>query len=258
MRKSSTSSMNSSKKQSTNLADSQKQQILSTFEQQKKDNIVQQQRNIIEALQNQLDQGTKTKEERFAYLQDILGETNLGVEFFQTNPQDQNKLQVEYDQINTAINTIKSAKKDTKRKETYKESPCASIGINEVKQRMNIINPDFPQEEIQFMFPPRKEVNSKELFELLRVNQIQKDPLTEALKLFLDQNGELNKGKLNIMMKYLGYGQIDTKEMNILKDILDIDQDGKITQEDLKEVFSGCNKIYKIQQQNKNEEQDQK
>ena len=44
------------------------------------------------------------------------------------------------------------------------------------------------------------------------------------------------------MMKDLGYGELDKKDIEILKECLDIDHDGKISSKDLKEVFNFINK----------------
>lgn len=43
-------------------------------------------------------------------------------------------------------------------------------------------------------------------------------------------------------MKEMGYGELDKKDIEILKECLDIDHDGKISSKDLKEIFSYINK----------------
>ena len=40
------------------------------------------------------------------------------------------------------------------------------------------------------------------------------------------------------MLSSLGYGELDKKDVEILKECLDIDKDGKITKKDLEEVFN--------------------
>lgn len=44
------------------------------------------------------------------------------------------------------------------------------------------------------------------------------------------------------MLQKLGYGELDKKDKEILKECMDIDKDGKITEKDLHEVVTYINK----------------
>lgn len=80
------------------------------------------------------------------------------------------------------------------------------------------------------MFPGKGDISAKELTEFLKNNDINDfDPMAEAMEFFLDNNQNLNFNKLQNMMKEMGYGELDKKDIEILKECLDIDHDGKIS-----------------------------
>ncbi len=43
-------------------------------------------------------------------------------------------------------------------------------------------------------------------------------------------------------MQQLGYGDLDKKDKEILKECLDVDRDGRITEKDFKEIVNYINK----------------
>jgi len=113
------------------------------------------------------------------------------------------------------------------------------ISQAELKKRIHIINPNFPMSELGTLTNNKTELKAKELYEMLKDNELENfDPLEEAFKLLDPEGkGELNIGRLKSLFKALGYGDIQKKDTEILIECLDVDKDGKITIDDFKEIF---------------------
>ena len=61
--------------------------------------------------------------------------------------------------------------------------------------------------------------------------------MEEAFQYFCDSDGNFDISKLNKMFKQLGYPKLSYKEIDIMKECLDVNKDKKITLQDLKEIF---------------------
>ena len=61
--------------------------------------------------------------------------------------------------------------------------------------------------------------------------------MEEAYRLLEDQESNLDLERVSECFKAFGFGQMDQKEKNLLKGILDINQDGVINIQDMKEIF---------------------
>ncbi len=118
------------------------------------------------------------------------------------------------------------------------------VSLNELKKKIPIINPNFPTGEIQTLTNGKMELKAKDLYELLRHNELENfDPLEEAYNL-LDPNktGAIDIARLRSIFTTLGYEDIDKKDVEILNDCLDVNKDGKISIEDLREVYESMKK----------------
>ena len=82
------------------------------------------------------------------------------------------------------------------------------ISQAELKKRIHVINPNFPMSELGTLTNNKTELKAKELYDMLKDNELDKfDPLEEAFKL-LDPNnsGELDITRLKSLFCNLGYG----------------------------------------------------
>ena len=112
-----------------------------------------------------------------------------------------------------------------------------------MKRRIQIINPNFPINELALFTGGKPEIMFKELYELLQDNEINEDldPLNEAVGLLLDKEGNLDLEKLKNTSQALGYPTLEKKDLEILKECIDIDGDGKISKNDFNELFKFMN-----------------
>ncbi|EGR30428.1 hypothetical protein IMG5_132500 [Ichthyophthirius multifiliis] len=121
----------------------------------------------------------------------------------------------------------------------------SKISLQELKKKIPVLNPNFPLNEIPALTQGKAEIKSKELFELLKQNELENfDPLQEAFNL-LDPNktGAIDMGRLQKVFSVLGYADLDQKDISILEECLNIraDKQGKITLNDLRDIFENEN-----------------
>ena len=116
--------------------------------------------------------------------------------------------------------------------------------MNELKKKIPIINPNFPESEIATLTHGKNEIKSTDLYEILKDNELDDfDPLYEAFQL-LDphKTGNVDIDKLKQIFICLGYGDINENDEKILRDCLDIDKDQVISFEDIKEIYENSKK----------------
>lgn len=144
-------------------------------------------------------------------------------------------------QLNKQIN--EQIAKESKPEDYYRYK----MNFSELKRRIQIISPNFPVNELALFTGGKPEIMYKELFELLQDNDINDeiDPLTEAISLLSDKEGNLDFDKLKSTSQALGYPTLEKKDLEILRDCLDIDGDGKINRNDFNELFKFMHKSKK-------------
>ena len=114
------------------------------------------------------------------------------------------------------------------------------IGRNDLKNYLEAFPKKYTQKEINFLMNGQKEMDSKQLYELLSSTQIEDfDAVEEAFKL-LDVN---NEGYLTVetfkeIFKNLNLGEIARSDEEIFKEVADFDKDGKINLEDFKQILT--------------------
>jgi len=113
------------------------------------------------------------------------------------------------------------------------------ISQSELRKRIHIINPSFPMSELGTLTNNKTELKAKELYDMLKDNELDNfDPLEEAFKLLDPEGkGELDIKRLKELFMSLGYGEIEKKDTEILVECLDTNGDGIIDLTDFKEIF---------------------
>lgn len=113
------------------------------------------------------------------------------------------------------------------------------ISQAELKRRLLIMNPTFPDKDIGILTNNKNEIRAKDVYDLLKQNELSDyDPLAEAFKV-LDPSGSgsIDIARLKKIFQELGYGDIDKKDLDILQECLDVDKDGKISLNDIRSMF---------------------
>lgn len=113
--------------------------------------------------------------------------------------------------------------------------------MQELKRKIPDLNPNFPLNEIPALTQGKSEIKAKELYELLKQNELENfDPLQEAFNL-LDPNktDTLDMNRLKKVFSVLGYADLDPKDISILEECLSVkgETSGKISLKDLREIF---------------------
>ncbi len=141
-------------------------------------------------------------------------------------------MEVNFDDIEKAFKILDEKNNGTK------------VSLAELKKKIPVINPNFPISEIPSLTNGKSEIKAKDLFELLKQNELEEfDPLQEAFNLLDPQkSGQVDINRLRQIFQCLGYGEIDKKDVEILNECLDVDKDGKITIADLREIFDSFKK----------------
>ncbi|KRX01722.1 hypothetical protein PPERSA_01592 [Pseudocohnilembus persalinus] len=200
--------------------------------------------------QQQIEQIQKEKKiaENLQKLQGELAESQAtGVPFLL---QGDKNIPVDFHQVNYLLGIVEQSNNRKGKRSSYfpKYDPkqINSINSKTVKQKIKLINPNYKLNEINNMFPKKGEVNAHDLTDFLEKNQINEeefpegDPMTLALMQFFE-NGSLNFTKISDYMDAFGYSKLTKNDVNSIKQLLDLDEDGQITMEDLQLIFTQQN-----------------
>jgi len=112
-----------------------------------------------------------------------------------------------------------------------KKNEGQKVSLTELKRKVPTLNPNFPISELGSLTQGKAEIKAKDLFNLLRQNELQDfDPMQEAFNLLDSEKcGSVDIGRLKQVFHVLGYPELDRNDIEILKDSMDLDKDGKIS-----------------------------
>lgn len=117
------------------------------------------------------------------------------------------------------------------------------LPLSELKKKMHLINPKFPLNEVSALTNGKNEIKAKEIFEILKENEIQDFNCAEEIFNLLDhkEDGAIDIDYISDIMRELKLANIDDKDKEILFKCLDLDRDNKITLSDFKNLQSKIN-----------------
>ena len=87
--------------------------------------------------------------------------------------EDQNKIDVTYDQVNHMLQVVENSRKQLPYQQdkspAYDPKINQKISLQTLKQRIQLVNPGYPINEITNLFPGGKgEINAKDLTDMLK------------------------------------------------------------------------------------------
>ena len=110
----------------------------------------------------------------------------------------------------------------------------------ELKKYLDAFPKKYTPKEIQFLMNGKNEMDSKELYELLKSTQIEDfDAVEEAFKLLDDdRKGYLEVETFKQIFEKLDLGEIAPSDEDIFKEVADFDQDGVINLNDFRQILT--------------------
>jgi len=108
-----------------------------------------------------------------------------------------------------------------------------------LKQRLGAFYKNLPSKEIKLLLGDGT-FTKESLRSLLADNQLGAyDPMAEAFKAY-DPNGTgfIDTETLRSIFESLGYGEIDSDDLNVLVEAADVDRDGRISLDDFRQMLS--------------------
>ena len=143
--------------------------------------------------------------------QSIQGEEGLGVEIFEKD----------CDELFKLINPYQFSKITRKQLTKFLE------GFGE----------EYTKRDIQLLMNNKYELDSRELYELLKDNKLDNyDPIKETYKLLEGENGYIDIDYLAEIFHHLGKPEMSQFDKSILKDVTDLDGDGIVSINDLYQI----------------------
>lgn len=113
------------------------------------------------------------------------------------------------------------------------------ITLKDLKENMSTLNPRIPESEIPILINEQDEMSSEELFKLLNDCDYKDfDPVNEVFRMLDIHNiNAVDIDRLMYMMHKFGFRNIDKNDKEILLECLDMNQDGMISLEDMRQVL---------------------
>ncbi|KAF4702454.1 hypothetical protein FOZ63_030752 [Perkinsus olseni] len=111
---------------------------------------------------------------------------------------------------------------------------AGKITVNDLKERLVPFNKNITSKDLKFMMNNQNEMTFKELFALLRGNQLTGfDPAAEAFKMYDPENtGYVNMDTVKEFFGSAGYGTLSDDDTKTILQAADADGDGKLGLED--------------------------
>ncbi|KAF4733367.1 hypothetical protein FOZ62_004039 [Perkinsus olseni] len=116
---------------------------------------------------------------------------------------------------------------------------AGKITVNDLKERLVPFNKNITSKDLKFMMNNQNEMTFKELFALLRGNQLTGfDPAAEAFKMYDPQNtGYVNMDTVKEFFGSAGYGALSDDDTKAILQAADADGDGKLGLEDFRKLI---------------------
>eukprot|EP00761_Pharyngomonas_kirbyi_P014689 gb/GECH01014719.1/.p1 GENE.gb/GECH01014719.1/~~gb/GECH01014719.1/.p1 ORF type:complete len:224 (+),score=73.22 gb/GECH01014719.1/:1-672(+) len=113
-----------------------------------------------------------------------------------------------------------------------------SLRPKDLKDRLSAFYPNMSSKEYRFLVD-QSHFTEDTLYDLLRDNDVTDfDPVAEAFKVYdPHETGYMNEDILKGVMESLGYGKLPPEEIQILKNVADVDGDGKVSLEDFRSMI---------------------
>ena len=109
----------------------------------------------------------------------------------------------------------------------------------DLKEKIPFLNSKIPESEINLLTNNKQHMSSDELYNLLNECEYNDfDPIEEVFKMLDFKNkGNVEVDYLSDLMKDFNIRKIDDKEKGLILECLDLDKDGKIGLEDIRELL---------------------
>lgn len=110
----------------------------------------------------------------------------------------------------------------------------------ELKKYLEAFPKEYSNKEIQFLMNGKNEMDSKQLYELLKSTQIEDfDAVEEAFKLLdVENKGHLTVETFKQIFEKLDLGEIAPSDEDIFKEVADFDEDGVINLDDFRKILT--------------------
>ena len=125
-------------------------------------------------------------------------------------------------------------------KEISSTKQYPKINKNELKTYLEAFPKKYTQKEINFLMNGQREMDHKQLYELLSSTKIDDfDAVEEAFKLLdVNNEGHLTVDTFKEIFKNLDLGEIARSDEEIFKEVADFDKDGVINLEDFRQILN--------------------
>jgi Ca2+-binding EF-hand superfamily protein len=121
-----------------------------------------------------------------------------------------------------------------------KKNLGTKVTKDSLKEKMKVINPKFPEDQIMTLTNGKSEMKASELFELLKDNELANfDPIAEVFRILDKDNKQaISIDHLQQIFQDLMGTTMDDKDKDILRECLTLEGESKITLESFKKLFS--------------------
>uniref|UniRef100_A0A7S2C3J7 Calmodulin n=1 Tax=Florenciella parvula TaxID=236787 RepID=A0A7S2C3J7_9STRA len=113
------------------------------------------------------------------------------------------------------------------------------ITMTNLRKRLGVFYKNMPAKDYRFLMNNKPELTLQDLRELLLDNEVTNfDPVAEAFKVYDPEGtGFVDHKVLRDMFQNLGFGEVTDEDLQILVETGDVDQDGKISLSDFRNML---------------------